>query len=105
MLLGGSPPAAIWMYVAFNVLMHCRFPIPIKAELLSYLDATMDAHHSAVFALDVLGWINVLFFDPQEPPSGTCFGKATQAVVEALQDVSGHLGCPRNVTKYETNPC
>ena len=105
MLLGASPPAAVWMYVAFNVLVHGRFPIPVKAELLSYLDATMDADDSTVFALDVLWWINVRFFDPQEPACGTCFGKAAQAVVEALQYVSRHLGCPRNVTKYQPNPC
>ena len=54
MLLGASPPAAVWVYVAFNVLVHGRFPIPVKAELLRYLDATMDAHDGAELPLDVL---------------------------------------------------
>ena len=53
-LVGTSPLAAIWMDITFDVLMHCCFAVPVKAELLCYLDATMDAHDGAELALDLL---------------------------------------------------
>ena len=53
-LVGASPLAAVWMDVGFDVLMHCCFAVPVEAELLRYLDATMDRHDGAELPLDLL---------------------------------------------------
>ena len=53
-LVGASPLAAVWMDMAFDVLVHCCFAVPVKAELLRYLDATMDSYDGAELSLDLL---------------------------------------------------
>lgn len=106
MLVCASPLAAVWMDMAFDILMHCCFAVPVKAELLRYLDATMDAHDGTELALDVLWWINVLLlYRSNRMASSTLVAEGGQAIIEAFLYILLDMACPRNVPEHQTHPC